>query len=155
MKKLLNLMAFAFLLMTQTAYAKENAVLLPVIGPLTALEKTELSKAMVEGLSARYVLRFGEDVDSYVKLVFQEESKKNDCDEMNCYRRIAAHYHAEKIIALRITTVDKNTYLVTSHLYDVATGAVASDQKEDCATCSIDKLKLLCKELAQRLSKVK
>jgi hypothetical protein len=152
MKSLLSIFALALLLITQSAYSKEIAVLLPVIGPLTASEKMELSKTLVDGLSDKFVLRHGEEVDRYVKQAFQEESKKNDCDENHCYRRIADHYHAEKIIALRITEVDKDNYLIVSNLYDVATGEIASAQKEECGKCSIDKLKSLCKEIARRMS---
>jgi hypothetical protein len=155
MKNLLRLFAIAMLLLAHSAYAKDVAVLLPVTGPLTPLEKTELSKQVVDGLSARFELKYGEEVDRFVKQAFQDESKKQDCDETNCYRRIAARYHAEKIIALRVAEIDKGRYLVSIQLYDVPTGDVISSQKEECTQCSFEKLKILCKELSSRMNKAK
>jgi len=155
MKNLLRVFAVALLLLAHAAYAKEVAVLLPVTGPLTPLEKSELSKQVVDGLPVQFELKYGEEVDRFVKQAFQEESKKQDCDETNCYRRIAARYHAEKIIALRVAEIDKGRYLVTIQLYDVPTGDVISSQKEECTQCSFEKLKILCKELSARMSKSK
>ncbi|HEU0188447.1 MAG TPA: hypothetical protein VFQ97_00450 [Gallionella sp.] len=158
MRKILRLFAVAMLLFgpiffTQSAHAREIAVLLPVTGPLTPLEKFELTKQVVGGLSARFELKHGEDVDRFVKQAFQEESKKKDCDETNCYRRIAAQYHAEKIVALRVAEVEKGRYLVTYHLYDVPTGEMIASKKKECAQCSFEKLKALCKELTSGMSK--
>jgi hypothetical protein len=155
MKNLLSVFAVAILFLAPAAYAKEVAVFLAVTGPLTPFEKNELSKDVVEGLSARFELRYGAEVDHYVKKVFQEESKKNDCDETDCYRRIAAFYHAEKIVALRVAEIEKGRYLVTAHLYDVPTGEMSSSEKEECAQCSFEKLKVLCKEITRRMSKVR
>lgn len=143
------------LLLAHAAYAKEVAVLLPVIGPLTPFEQAELSKDAAEVFSARFDVQHGAEVDRFVKQVFQDESKKSDCDEANCYRRIAANYHADKIVALRVVQVEKGRYLVTAHLYDVPTGSMTSSQKMECAQCSFDKLKALCKDITQRVIEVK
>ena len=105
MKNLLRVFAIAMLLLAHSAYAREVAVLLPVTGPLTPLEISEFSKQVVDGLSARFELMYGDEVDRFVKQAFQDESKKQDCDETNCYRRIASRYQAEKIIALRVRSV--------------------------------------------------
>lgn len=155
MKKMLRMLAVAVLLLAQPACAKEIAVLLPVTGPLTPLEKVELTKEAVDGLSARFELRHGEEVDRFVKQAFQEESKKQDCDETNCYRRIAAQYHAEKIVALRVAEVAKGRYLVTYHLYDVPTGEMTDSRKKECAQCSFKKLKALCNELTSQTTETK
>ncbi|HLP97298.1 MAG TPA: hypothetical protein VK149_02515 [Sideroxyarcus sp.] len=151
MKNLLRVLAVALLLIAPLVNAKEIAVLLPLTGPLTPFEKTELTKVAVEGVSARFELRHGEEVDRFVKQAFQEESKKTDCDETNCYRRIAAKYHAEKIVALRVAQVEKGRYLVTYHLYDVPTGEMIASQQKECGQCSLEKLKALCKELTGNL----
>ena len=153
MNNTLRVLAVALLLFAQTAWAKEIAVLLPVTGPLTPLEKSELTKEAVEGLSPKLELKYGDDVDRFVKKAFQEESKKQDCDETNCYRRIAAKYHAEKIVALRVAQVEKGRYLVTYHLYDVPTGEMTASQQKECDQCSIDKLKGLFKELVTYTNK--
>jgi len=153
MKNLLLGCTIALLLFAQSAYAGEIAVLLPVTGPLTPFEKNELSKELVQGFAASFELKYGEEVERYVRKVFQEESKKQDCDETNCYRRIAAQYHAEKIIALHVAAIEQGRYLVTAHLYDVLTGGMTSSQKEECAQCSFEKLKVLCQEITRRMSK--
>ena len=155
MKYLLGFFTAAMLLLATVANAKEVAVLLPVTGPLTPIEKSELSDELIKGLSAKYELEFGEEVDRYVTQVFHDESKKSDCDETNCYRRIAALYHSEKIVALRVAEIEKGHYLMSAHLYDVPTGEMISDQKEECNQCSFEKLKSLCKELASRMIKAK
>jgi hypothetical protein len=154
MKNILRLVAVAILLLSQAAYAKEVAVLLPVSGPLTPYEKTELTKEAVDVLSARFELKHGEEIDLVVKQAFLEESKKNDCDETNCYRHIAAQYHAEKIVALRVAQVAKGSYLVTAHLYDVLTDRMTFSEKRKCEDCSTQKFKALTKELMSRLAKV-
>lgn len=151
MKNVLRVLLVATLLLAQTAFAREVAVLLPVIGPLTPFEQSELTKVAADAFSTKFELKYGTEVDDYVKQVFREESKKNDCDEANCYRRIAAKYHADKILTLRVAQVEKGRYLVTSHLYDVPTGEMVSDQKMECAQCSFDKLKELCKTITRRV----
>ena len=154
MKNLLSGFAVAILLLlANTANAREAAVLLPVTGSLTPFEKSELGKVVIDGLSEKFAMNYGEEVDRFVKQTFQDESKKNDCDETNCYRRIAAQYHAQMIVALRVADINKGRYLVSANLYDVATGEMASSQKEECAQCSFEKLKVLCKELIARMSK--
>ncbi len=155
MKNILRLFTIAIIFFAPLACAKEIAVLLPVIGPLTPFEKIELTKQAAEGLSAKFELRHGEEVERFVKQAFQDESHKKDCDETNCYRRIAARYHAEKIVALRVAQVDKGRYLVTAHLYDVPTGEMTSSQKMECTQCSFEKLKVLCKEIMQRIVEAK
>lgn len=155
MRNVLRLFAVALLLFASSAYAKETAVLLPVTGPLTPLEKSELTQVIVTGLSASFELKHGEEVDRIVKQAFEEESKKQDCDETNCYRRIAAQYHAEKIVALRVAEVEKDRYLVTFHIYDVPTGEMTASQQKDCVDCSFEKLKALCKELTGALPQAK
>lgn len=149
MKNMLRILAVALLLAAPSVNAKEIAVLLPVTGPLTPFEKAELTKESVAGLAARFELKHGEEVDLFVKQAFQEESKKQDCDETNCYRRIAEQYHAGKIVALRVVQVEKGRYLVTYHLYDVATGEMAASQQKECTQCSFEKLKELCKQLTE------
>jgi|GEM_PF-3806928 hypothetical protein len=155
MKRLPGIFAIVMILLVPTAYAREIAVLLPVTGPLTTLEKTELSKEVVDDLSFRFDFQYGEEVDRFVKQVFQEESKKNDCDEANCTRRIAAFYHAEKIVSLSVTEIDKGNYLVILLLYDVPTGVMTSIPNEECTQCSFEKIRLLCKGLASRISMAK
>jgi ribosomal protein L37AE/L43A len=153
MKKLPSIIACALMLLATSAFAKDIAVLLPVAGPLTPYEKTELSRVVVEGLAAKFDMQYGEDVQRIVEKVFQEESKKNNCDESNCYRRIGTHYHADKIVALRVTEVEKGHFLLTSNLYDVPTGSITSSQKEECTQCSFEKLKVICNELIGRIGK--
>jgi hypothetical protein len=151
MKKILGLVGLAVLLFAHAASAKEVVVLLPITGPLTPYEKTELARAVVGELSPKFELKYGAAVDRFAKKAFQEESKKKDCDETNCYRRIAAQYHADKIAAVRIVLVAKDNYLLSLHLYDVASGEMDFSEKMDCTECSSDKLKLHFLALARRL----
>jgi len=159
MRNMLKILAVSMLLLVpifhvQSAFAKEIAVLLPVTGPLTPYEKAELTKQTVDGLSVKFELKHGEEVDLVVKQAFQEESKKQDCDETNCYRRIAARYHAEKIVAMRVVMVKAGHYLAALQIYDVMTGEMTVSQKRECKDCSFEVLKALCKELASQASKV-
>lgn len=155
MKKIAGIFIVTMLFIAVPAGAKEIAVLLPVTGSLTPFEKSRLGQEVVEGFSAKFEFQYGEEVDRFVKKAFQDESKKQDCDETNCYRRIAAQYHAEKIVALRVSNVDKDNYLVTINLYDVPTGEMTSSQKAECQQCSFEKLKVLCRELIGRMNKEK
>lgn len=155
MKNLLKLFALAVLLLSQTAYALEAAVLLPVAGPLTSFEKSELSREVVQGLASRFELKHGDEVGRFVEQVFREESRKKDCDESNCYRRIAAQFHAEKIVALRLAQMDKGKYLVTLHLYEIASGGMLYSESGECIECTQEKLKALCKQLTGRMAQGK
>jgi len=152
MKIIVKLLAVMAFLLAHSAYAKEIAVLLPVTGPLTPFEKTEITQAVVEGLAKRFDLKHGEDIDLFVKKAFQEESQKSDCDETNCYRRIAAQYHAEKIVGFRIVQITQGNYFITAHLYDVMTGDLSVSEQRKCAQCSIIKFKELCKELTDKMA---
>lgn len=147
MKKILALLLVFLALSSATAYAKETAVLLPVTGPLTPLEITELSRDIVTGLAPLFDLKHGEEVNRFVKQTFLEESKKPDCDEASCYRQIAAQYHAEKIIALRLTQIETEHYWLILNVYDVVTGDVTVSNKRECTSCSFEKIKILAREL--------
>ena len=152
-KYVFTALLFASILFAQAVTAKEIAVLLPLTGPLTPIENAELTRQVVEGLSVKFDLKHGVEVDRVVKQAFQEESKKRDCDETNCYRRIAAQYRAEKIIAIRVVQSGKENYLVTINLYNVLTNEMTVSQKRDCAQCSTEKLKVILKELTSNVSK--
>ena len=141
------------ILFSQSVYSKETAVLLPLAGPITPMENAELTKLAVEGLSVKFDLKHGEDVDRAVKQAFLEESKKKDCDETNCYRRIAAQYRAEKIVAIRVVQAGKESYLVTINLYNVLTNEMTISQKRECTMCSIEKLKVILKELTSNATR--
>ncbi len=130
-----------------SAFANERAVLLPLSGPLTPDEKTNLSQQIAEVLESKYTVVFGQDVDRVVKQVFLDESHKSECDESRCYRRISEYYQADKIIAFRVTKVTKSRYLITYNLYDVPTGEVAQSRSQECKECSFEKLKLLSSSL--------
>ncbi|MEI7843965.1 MAG: hypothetical protein WCI39_13155 [Gallionellaceae bacterium] len=147
MKKILALFAVTFCLFSQLAQAKDTAVLLPIGGTLTATEKSSLTQEIVTNLAPQFELTYGDEVDQFVKKAFQEESKKKDCDETNCYRRIAAKFHAEKIVALRLTQIGKARQLMVLHIYDVQTGEVTASEKGECTDCSLEKLKTLSKKL--------
>jgi hypothetical protein len=155
MKKILGLVGLAVLLFAHAACAKEVVVLLPITGPLTPYEKAELGRAIVAKLSPTFELKHGDAVDRYAKKAFQEESRKKDCDETNCYRRIAEHFHADKIAAVRIALVAKGRFLLSLHLYDVASGEMDFSEKAECTECSTGKLKLLLLELAHRFLEAK
>lgn len=151
MKITRHLLAAAMILFATGSFAEEIAVLLPLTGPLTPLEKSELTREAVKGLSEQFELKHGGEVDQFVRQAFQEESQKQDCDETNCYRRIAARYHADKIAAIRIVQIAQGSYLVTSHLYDVPTGELTVSEQSKCTQCSIQKLKVLCKALTGKM----
>jgi len=155
MKSALKICLAVVLLLLQSAYAQEVAVLLPVTGPLTPFERSTLTQEVAAEMSAGFDLKYGAEVDRFVKQVFQDESKKKDCDEANCYRRIAAKYHAEKIAALRVVQAEKGDYLVAAHLYDVASGEMTASEKMECAQCSFEKLKAVCKALSRRIAGIK
>lgn len=138
---------FMILFMIPAVFAKERAVLLPLTGALTPDEKRILSKEVSLILESNYTIITGEDVDHVVKQVFLEESHKTECDESSCYRRISEHYHADKIIAFRVTKRTDSLYLITYNLYDVPTGEMTLSRSQECAECSFEKLKALSRGL--------
>ncbi len=153
MKKLSALSILLFwVLFASVANARETAVLLPVTGPLTPLELTELTREVVTGLSSVFDVKHGEEVNRVVKQIFKEESKKTDCDETSCYRQIAVQYHAEKIIALRLTQIETERYLLTLNVYDVVTGDVTVSNKRECTSCTFEKIKILARDLIGAVS---
>lgn len=149
MKKSFSFVAcfLALLLAVPAAWAGERAVLLPVTGPLTVNEKAQLAEDVVTGLSGRYELVHGEEVDRFVKQAFEEENHKRDCDEASCYRRIAAQYHADKIAAVRVAQIAEGQFLLTFNLYDVMTGEMTISRSKECKDCSFVKLKAIGSEL--------
>ena len=131
-----------------TSYsAKEGAVLLPVTGQLTPEEKKDISAEVSKLLKSDYKIIYGDEVGSFVKKVFQEESEKDICDEEACYRRIASHFGVEKIVALRVLQKSSAAYMVTFNIYDVVEGKVVVSKREDCSNCSFEKLKAICMDL--------
>lgn len=140
---------FSFVLsLNALSSEREKAVLLPIVGPLTAKEKEDLAHTLVSVLDGSYKVIYGADVDSYVKKVFREERKKTDCDETTCYRKIAARYGAEKIVAFRVVKKRGNDYLITFNIYDVTTEEIEESKKLDCLDCSYETIKRLSAKLA-------
>ncbi|MBE9536250.1 MAG: hypothetical protein IMF07_03635 [Proteobacteria bacterium] len=149
MKRLLFLVLFLTLLASPAlASEPEEAVLLPVAGPLTPDEKQGLADELVKNLSGRYEVIYGADVDKYVTEVFLEESKKDECDAEACYRKIAQHYGVETIIALRVAPKGDSSYLLSFSVYDVLEGKIIEEKRLDCDDCSYEGLKGLCSKLA-------
>lgn len=138
---------FLLFILVSAAFSKERAVLLPLSGPLTPNEKMILSKEVSTVLESKYTLVAGEEVDRFVKQVFLEESHKTECDESSCYRRISEHYHADNIIAFRVTKMTESSYLITFNLYDVPTGEMTLSRNQECTECSFEKLKALSNNL--------
>lgn len=129
------------------AFAAEGIVLLPVTGPLTPQEINTLTTDAAKNLSGSYRVVSGEEVDAYVKKVFSEESKKADCDEDACYRRIAANFKVDRIAALKVAKMGDKGYLVTFSIYDTVQGKVIDSRRKDCADCSFEGLQGLCSGL--------
>lgn len=140
LQNLLYLSLFILSFTSAQAHAAERAVLLPITGELLASEKTQLADEVAKSLSGQYQIILGDKVNQFVTKVFREESKKLDCDETSCYRRIAAEFKADKIVAIKIAKVASGQYLVTFNLYDVPTGEVTQPRKAECTECGYSKL---------------
>lgn len=152
MKKYLLMLGLMLCVSANLVQAREVAVLLPISGPLTPLEVTELSNQVITELSARYVLKHGVEVDKVVKQAFLEESKKNNCDEVNCYRKIASNYKAEYIVAIRVNKIESERYLLTFNLYNVLTNTMASSQQKECMQCTFDRVKFTMGEMLKQIN---
>lgn len=148
-KTLRNILLALFLTTVSVpfAFAAEGVVLLPVTGPLTPQEINTLTTDAAKNLSGRFRVIYGEEVDAFVKKVFSEESKKADCDEDACYRRIAANYKVDRIAALKVAKMGDKGYLVTFSIYDTVQGKVIESRRKDCADCSFEGLQALCSGL--------
>jgi hypothetical protein len=140
LQKLLYLALFILGFTATQAHAAERVVLLPITGELLASEKSQLAAEAAKALSWQYKIIQGDKVNQFVTKVFREESKKLDCDETSCYRRIASEFKADKIVAIKIAKVASGQYLVTFNLYDVATGEVSHSRKTECTECGYSKL---------------
>lgn len=144
-----NILLAMFLTTVSASFgsAAEGILLLPVTGPLTPLEIQSLTTDAAKNLSGRYRVIYGEEVDSFVKKVFSEESRKADCDEDACYRRIAANFKVDRIAALKVAKTGEKGYLVTFSIYDTLQGKVIESRRKDCADCSFEGLQEVCKGL--------
>ena len=140
MKNLFAALLLVFMAGGPVLAAAEKGVLLPISGPLTAEEKKGLADTVAGHLSGSYQVVYGEEVNDYITKVFREESKKDDCDEEACYRKIATHYGAETIFALRVVKEGDALYVVTFNIYDVLTEKVVQSRKEACSHCSYESL---------------
>lgn len=149
MKNIYCLILLVMLSIPSGVMAKDVAVLLPITGAITPQERNELTQLAVIALTKQFDLKHGEAVDEKVKQVFQEESKRQNCDETSCYRKIAAHYQAEKIIALRLTQTAADHFLLVLNIYDVTTGDITASQKRECAQCTFDKIKILVSDIVK------
>jgi len=144
-----GLLALFFFCGSAPAAELEKGVLLPVTGPLTPHEKDVLAETVAESFKNKYNIIYGADVNSFVVKVFEEESKKHDCDETACYRKIAEHFHASVVIALRITKKEERDQLVTLSVFDVLEEKVVHSGRKDCHSCSYEELKALCEGLVE------
>lgn len=77
-----------------------KAVMMPLATPFSQEENTQLAAGIADGLSSRYEVLHGKEVDGIIKRIFDEENKGLNCDLNICYQKIARHFGAENIVAL-------------------------------------------------------
>lgn len=140
LQKLLYLALFILGFTVTQARAAERVVMLPITGELLASEKSQLAVHTAKALSWQYQIIQGDKVNQFVTKVFWEESKKLECDETSCYRRIAAEFNADKIVAIKVAKVASGKYLVAFNLYDVPTGEITYSRKAECTECGFSTL---------------
>ncbi|MEE8483493.1 MAG: hypothetical protein V3S46_02760, partial [Nitrospinota bacterium] len=78
---------------------KERVVVMQVQGPgLSDFDKRSYRAAIVGGLSEKYTVLSGDDVDAKVTEIFEKESRENiECDTEKCFQDIAIEFQAELI----------------------------------------------------------
>ncbi len=143
----------ALLFNISLAQGAERIVLLPVAGELLASEKVQLADAAAHAVSGQYHVLYGDKVNQFVVKAFQDESKKLDCDESNCYKKIASEFKVDKIMALKIAKVASGKYLVALNLYDIPTGGVIVSKSAECSECSFEKLVATAQSIMNVLAK--
>lgn len=77
-----------------------KAVLMPISSPFSQGENARLASGIAEGLSSRYQVLHGKEVDGVIKQIFDEENKGLNCDLDICYQKIVRHFGVENVVAL-------------------------------------------------------
>lgn len=131
------------------AREKASAVIMPVGGPLTAPEKSQLEEKLATLFKDRYRVLFGAEVNGYAAKVLREENQKEDCDLQRCYTRIATHFNAEVLIAFKTLRRDESSLAATLVVYDVVDGKDIHRKTEVCGQCTVDKLVALMEQMSR------
>jgi hypothetical protein len=144
MKKLAFIILVAsFALSSSDSWSAEKnkptkAVLMPITAKFSKHDVSRLADGVVKGMASRYQLLSGDEVDSVVKQVFDEENKGLNCDLEKCHRKIAQHFGVEEIISLIITPKGNATQDVTLTGVNVVQNKVVFQKRGTAKSANFD-----------------
>ena len=134
MRAFLILTIFVFLIsaITTQTWAKEAMVLLPIQGKgISAQEKDILRAVLQEGLSHRYKVYSGAEVDKKLQKFI-----KKSCDTEKCLEEVAINFQGE-LVGRGIVLPREGEYIVTIEIENVFTDDVVESKTESCSGCKL------------------
>lgn len=82
------------------AKALPKVVLMPVVSTFTKEQNSQIAESVAKGLSSRYQVVFGSEVEAEVAKTVAEEKKGPACDADVCFKKVAKHFGADNVATL-------------------------------------------------------
>lgn len=135
----ISVLFIALFLVGQGAWAAEQhkpvkAVLMPLTTPFSPAENAQLAAGIADGLSSRYQVLHGAEVDAVIKRIFDEENKGLNCDLDICYQKIARHFGVENIVAFVVTPRKDGRKNIALSVLNVLENRVVLKREAVCRT---------------------
>ncbi len=134
------------------APVKDRLVLMPLrVGKENQNMRGPMETALVEGLSQKYRVYSGDEVELKTKEIYSQETQrantaKKDCDETRCLQDIGIAFKAEYVAIGNVTKIEGG-YLLALNIRSITDNKDVHSKSLPCEGCSafqvIDKLKEL------------
>ncbi len=115
-----------------------KAVFMPLATPFSEEENGKLAVGIAEGLSLRYQVLHGGEVDGVIKRIFDEENKGLNCDLDVCYQKIARHFGVENIVAFVVTPGKNSGMSLSLSVLNVMENKVVLKRQAVCKSARFD-----------------
>ncbi len=117
--------------------AKERLVVMKVQGEeLSEAEKSIYRNALVEGLSEKYTVLSGDDIDAKVREIAKSEGGESlQCGTERCFQEIVLAFQAELIATAVVMKVSQG-YMITVQISNVLENSVIFSKSEPCEGCN-------------------
>ena len=123
-----------------TAEAKERLVLMPLQGTgIDSSYKPMMESAIAEGLSDKYKVLYGRNVEEKVKEIYKKLSEETvageECDDTKCMQQIGVEFQAELVATIRVLK-NPQGYLLALNIINVLDNELVLSKSEPCEGCN-------------------
>ena len=140
-----------------TAEEKERLVLMPLQGSgVEAKYKPMMESAIAEGLSDRYKVLYGRNVEEKIKEIYKKLSEETvagqECDDTKCMQEIGIEFQAERVTTIRVLK-NPQGYFLALNIINIYDNELVMSKSEPCEGCNEFQVIRILKQMAGGTSK--